>query len=188
MSLQYEAVGGAHTLAMSLSRAIARENHAHFADQKHEHLVPVSAKPKILPIPTLGPQTTSFANSFSCYSRRPTQFVVSLPPPRRPWSRGIYFQGFTPLMYATKLSISNVDLIRVLLNYGPSPGVEEKDLEEGNTPLHWAIVGGVQSPYALSPILKVRSRPAPGPSLAPARANGTAVVCYQLPVMSHVHT
>ncbi|CAM9376033.1 unnamed protein product [Ectocarpus sp. 12 AP-2014] len=63
-------------------------------------------------------------------------------------------KGFTPLMYATKLRISNVDLIRVLLNYGPSPGVEEKDLEQGNTPLHWAIVGGVQSPYALSPILK----------------------------------
>lgn len=78
-------------------------------------------------------------------------------------------------MYATKLRISNVDLIRVLLNYGPSPGVEEKDLEEGNTPLHWAIVGGVQSPYALSPILKVRSRPCLW-SFAPARPNGTAVV------------
>lgn len=49
-----------------------------------------------------------------------------------------------------------MDLTRVLLNYGESPGVEEKDFEEGNTPLHWAIVGGVQSPYALSPILKVR--------------------------------
>ncbi len=59
-------------------------------------------------------------------------------------------------MYASKLCISNMDLTRVLLNYGQSPGVEEKDLEEGNTPLHWAVVGGVQSPYALSPILRVR--------------------------------
>ena len=58
-------------------------------------------------------------------------------------------------MYASKLCVGNMDLTRVLLNYGESPGVEEKDLEEGNTPLHWAIVGGVQSPYALSPILKV---------------------------------
>lgn len=58
-------------------------------------------------------------------------------------------------MYASKLCVGNMDVIRVLINYGQSPGVEEKDLEEGNTPLHWAIVGGVQSPYALSPILKV---------------------------------
>lgn len=58
-------------------------------------------------------------------------------------------------MYASKLCISNMDLTRVLLNYGQSPGLEEQDLEEGNTPLHWAIVGGVQSPYALSPMLKV---------------------------------
>eukprot|EP00903_Cladosiphon_okamuranus_P009592 g9131.t1 len=63
-------------------------------------------------------------------------------------------KGFTPLMYASKLCVGNMDLIRVLINYGQSPGVEEKDAEEGNTPLHWAIVGGVQSPYALSPILK----------------------------------
>ncbi|CAM9670968.1 unnamed protein product [Pylaiella littoralis] len=63
-------------------------------------------------------------------------------------------KGFTPLMYASKLCISNMDLTRVLLNYGQSPGLEEQDLEEGNTPLHWAIVGGVQSPYALSPLLK----------------------------------
>ncbi|CAN0121745.1 unnamed protein product [Scytosiphon promiscuus] len=63
-------------------------------------------------------------------------------------------KGFTPLMYASKLCISNMDLTRVLLNYGSSPGLEEKDHEEGNTPLHWAIVGGVQSPYALSPILR----------------------------------
>lgn len=59
-------------------------------------------------------------------------------------------------MYASKLCISNMDLTRVLLNYGQSPGLEEQDLEEGNTPLHWAIVGGVQSPYALSPLLKVK--------------------------------
>lgn len=58
-------------------------------------------------------------------------------------------------MYAAKLCISNMDLTRVLLNYGQSPGVEEKDIEEGNTPLHWAVVGNVQSPYALSPILRV---------------------------------
>lgn len=66
-----------------------------------------------------------------------------------------FSQGFTPLMYASKMCVSNMDLTRVLLNYGQSPGVEEQDLEEGNTPLHWAIVGGVQSPYALSPMLKV---------------------------------
>lgn len=58
-------------------------------------------------------------------------------------------------MYAAKLCISNMDLTRVLLNYGSSPGVELKDAEEGNTPLHWAIVGGVMSPYALSPLIKV---------------------------------
>lgn len=59
-------------------------------------------------------------------------------------------------MYASKLCIGNVDLLRVLVNYGPSPGVEERDCEEGNTPLHWAIVGGVMSPYALAPLLKVK--------------------------------
>lgn len=59
-------------------------------------------------------------------------------------------------MYASKLCIGNVDLLRVLINYGPSTGVEERDLEEGNSPLHWAIVGGVQSPYTLAPLLKVK--------------------------------
>lgn len=58
-------------------------------------------------------------------------------------------------MYASKLCISNLDLTRVLLNYGPSAGIEEKDLEEGNTPLHWAIIGGVMSPYTVSPLIKV---------------------------------
>lgn len=58
-------------------------------------------------------------------------------------------------MYAAKLCISDTDMIRVLLNYGCSPGVDLKDAEEGNTPLHWAIVGGVISPYNLSPLLKV---------------------------------
>lgn len=66
-------------------------------------------------------------------------------------------QGFTPLMYASKLCVSNVDLTRVLLNYGATPGIDEKDLKEGNTPLHWAIVGGVMSPYSLAPLLKVRT-------------------------------
>lgn len=64
-------------------------------------------------------------------------------------------QGFTALMYSSKLCISNLDLTRVLLNFGPSTGIEEKDVEEGNTPLHWAIVGGVMSPYTLSPLIKV---------------------------------
>ena len=59
-------------------------------------------------------------------------------------------------MYAAKLCIGNLDLTRALINYGSSPGIEEKDMEEGNTPLHWAIVGGVMSPYALSPLMKVR--------------------------------
>ena len=59
-------------------------------------------------------------------------------------------------MYAAKLCIANLDLTRVLLNYSSTPGLEEKDTEEGNTPLHWAIVGGVMSPYALSPLIKVR--------------------------------
>lgn len=58
-------------------------------------------------------------------------------------------------MYSSKLCISNLDLTRVLLNFGPSTGIGEKDMEEGNTPLHWAIVGGVMSPYSLSPLLKV---------------------------------
>lgn len=58
-------------------------------------------------------------------------------------------------MYASKLCIGNLDLTRVLLNYGTSPGVADKDMEEGNTPLHWAIVGGVTSPYALSPLIRV---------------------------------
>lgn len=61
-------------------------------------------------------------------------------------------------MYATKLCVSDTDLIRVLLGYGPSHGLEMKDMDEGNTPLHWAIVGGVMSPYALSPLLKVSPR------------------------------
>lgn len=64
-------------------------------------------------------------------------------------------QGFTALMYSSKLCISNLDLTRVLLNFGPSTGIGDKDMEEGNTPLHWAIVGGVMSPYTLSPLLKV---------------------------------
>lgn len=59
-------------------------------------------------------------------------------------------------MYASKLCIANVDLLRVLINYGPSPGMDERDLEEGNSPMHWAIVGGVMSPYALAPLLKVK--------------------------------
>lgn len=61
-------------------------------------------------------------------------------------------------MYASKLCIGNLDLTRVLLNYDPCPGIDETDLEEGNTPLHWAIVGGVMSPYALSPLIKVTLR------------------------------
>ncbi|CAN0384379.1 unnamed protein product, partial [Discosporangium mesarthrocarpum] len=63
-------------------------------------------------------------------------------------------KGFTPLMYVAKLCITNMDLTRVLINYGPSPVLDAKDSEEGNTVLHWAVVGGVMSPYALSPILK----------------------------------
>lgn len=59
-------------------------------------------------------------------------------------------------MYATKLCITDTDLTRVLLSYGLSSGVELRDMEEGNTPLHWAIVGNVKSPYALAPLLKVR--------------------------------
>lgn len=58
-------------------------------------------------------------------------------------------------MYSSKMCISNLDLTRVLLNFGSSSGIGEKDMEEGNTPLHWAIVGGVMSPYTLAPLLKV---------------------------------
>lgn len=59
-------------------------------------------------------------------------------------------------MYAVKLCISDMDLARVLLNYGSSPGLDLKDTEEGNTPLHWAVVGGVMTPYVLTPLLKVQ--------------------------------
>lgn len=93
----------------------------------------------------------------------PCPFSSSLIPRRRLPLRVLHFcfaasqsQEMTPLMYASKLCISNMDLTRVLLNYGQSPGLDEQDLEEGNTPLHWAIVGGVQSPYALSPMIKVK--------------------------------